>query len=51
MRCGEDPALCDEAAPAEVASISLKADLPRPLALQGVLPAHHPVQHPWASAG
>lgn len=50
VRRGEDPPLGDEAAPAEVASVSLDADLPRPLTLQGVLPAHHPVQHPWVPA-
>ena len=51
MRGGEDPPVRDEAAPAEVASVSLNADLPGPLALQGILPAHHPVQHPPAAAG
>lgn len=51
VRGGEDPPVRDEAAPAEVASVSLNADLPRPLSLQGVLPAHHPVQHPRAPAG
>lgn len=50
VRGGEDPSLCDEAAPAEVASVALDADLPGPLALQGVLAAHHPVQHPRAPA-
>lgn len=50
VRCGEDPPICDEAAPTEVASISLDADLPWPLALQGILPTHHPVQHPRAPA-
>lgn len=34
------------AAPAEVKPGPLNADLPRPLSLQGVLPAHHPIQHP-----
>lgn len=51
VRGGEDPPVRDEAAPAEVASVSLNADLPRPLSLQGVLPAHHPIQHPRAPAG
>ena len=51
VRGGEDPPVRDEAAPAEVASVSLNADLPGPLALQGILPAHHPVQHPRAAAG
>lgn len=50
VRRGEDPLLCDEAAPAEVASVSLDADLPRPLTLQGILPAYHPVQHPSVPA-
>lgn len=50
MGSGEDPSLRDEAAPAEVASVALDADLPGPLALQGVLATHHPVQHPWAPA-
>lgn len=50
VRRGEDPPLCDEAAPAEMASVSLDADLPRPLTLQGILPAHHTVQHPWLPA-
>ena len=51
VRGGEDPPVRDEAAPAEVTSVSLNADLPGPLALQGVLPAHHPVQHSRAPAG
>lgn len=56
VRGRQDPPLRDEAAPAEVASVALDADLPGPLALLRVLPAHHSVQHPgvptgWGSMG
>lgn len=51
MCSGEDPCWCDETAPTEVGPIALDADLPGPLAFQGVLPTNHPVEHPWVPAG
>jgi hypothetical protein len=51
VRCSENPLLRDEAASTEVASITLDADLPGPLTLQSILPAYHPVEHPWAPTG